>query len=86
MLTMWFFPKLAEWQVVQNILRVIDPEYVSPQARRERSEKEIGNPAERQTKADSINRTAELYRGGFPVAGHGEPDGQRLHHRRRIRM
>jgi len=50
------------------------PGYVSPLARRERSPKETGNPAERQTEQQRIGREVSLYRRGFPVAGHGEPE------------
>jgi hypothetical protein len=50
------------------------PGYVSPLARRERSQKETGNPAERQTEQQRIAREESLYRHGFPVAGHGEPE------------
>jgi hypothetical protein len=39
--------------------------------RRERQQKEIGNPAERQAEIDRINRDESRYRTGFPVAGHG---------------
>jgi hypothetical protein len=71
---MWFFPKLAEWQVVQSILRVINPDYVSPIARRELAQKQQGNPAERQTEQRRIAREDSHYRQGFPVAGHGGPE------------
>jgi hypothetical protein len=71
---MWTFPQLAEWQVVQDILRIINPEYVSPAAREEHRQKQAGNPAGRETEAQSIERAAAHYRQGFPVAGHGEPE------------
>jgi hypothetical protein len=54
--------------------RIWDPDYISPIGKRERIQKETGNPAERRTKADRINREDAHYRGGFPVAGHGEPE------------
>jgi hypothetical protein len=41
---------------------------------RENSQKEQGNPAERQKEQERINRDEALHRGGFPVAGHGEPE------------
>jgi hypothetical protein len=50
-----------------------DPNYITPIARRERSQKETGNPAERQTGQHRIDREESYYRRGFPVAGHGEP-------------
>jgi hypothetical protein len=68
---MWHLPKLAEWQIVQEFLRTTDPDYVSPLARQERSQKERGNPAERQTAQQRIAREDAYYRQGFPVAGHG---------------
>jgi hypothetical protein len=68
------FPRLAEWQVVQDILRIINPNYVSPVAREEHRQKQAGNPAEREIAAQSIEREAAHYRQGFPVAGHGEPE------------
>jgi hypothetical protein len=37
---MWTFPKLAKWQVVQDILRIINAEYVSPVAREEHRQKQ----------------------------------------------
>jgi hypothetical protein len=71
---MWFFPKLANWQVIQDILRIIDPDYVSPLARQEQNQKAQGNPAERATAHQRIEREEAHYRRGFPVAGHGEPE------------
>ena len=71
---MWTFPKLAEWQVVQNILRILNPEYVPPIAREEHRQKQAGNPSERETAHQRIEREAAHYRHGFPVAGHGEPE------------
>jgi len=71
---MWTFPKLAEWQVIQNILRIITPDYVSPVAREEHRQKQAGNPSERETARERIEREAAHYRRGFPVAGHGEPE------------
>jgi hypothetical protein len=44
-----------------------------PATQRERSQKEIGNPAERQTEQERIHRERSRYERGFPVAGHGEP-------------
>ena len=46
----------------------------SPVGQREQAQKEAGNPAERQTEAERINRDDARHRGGFPVAGHGEPE------------
>jgi hypothetical protein len=40
--------------------------------RRERQQKEIGNPAERQAEIERIDRDESRYRTGFPVAGHGQ--------------
>jgi hypothetical protein len=37
---MWTFAKLAKWQVVQDILRIINAEYVSPVAREEHRQKQ----------------------------------------------
>ena len=84
---MWLFPKLAEWQVVQNILRVINPDYVSPVARQEQNQKQAGNPAERQVEQRRISREEAHYRQGFPVAGHGGPEPinqPRIRHRQRF--
>lgn len=44
----------------------------SGNARRERSQKETGNPAERRFEIERINREESRHRAGFPVAGHGE--------------
>ena len=71
---MWTFPQLAEWQGVQDILRIFNPDYVSPVAREEHRQKQAGNPADREAAAHSIERAAAHYRQGFPVAGHGEPE------------
>jgi hypothetical protein len=71
---MWLFPKLAEWQVVQNILRIINPDYIAPLAREERSQRQTGNPAERHKEQQRIARDDAHYRQGFPVAGHGEQE------------
>ena len=43
-------------------------------AQQEQADKAAGNPAERRTEAERINRDEAHYRGGFPVAGHGEPE------------
>jgi hypothetical protein len=45
----------------------------SPVAQRERQQKEQGNPADRRAEIERINRDENRHRGGFPVAGHGEP-------------
>ena len=50
------------------------PEYKSPGAQREISQKEQGSPAERQKEQERINRNDARYQLGFPVAGHGEPE------------
>jgi hypothetical protein len=42
-------------------------------AQREQGQKESGNPKERQAEAEHISRDDARHRGGFPVAGHGEP-------------
>ena len=84
---MWTFPRLAEWQVVQDILRVINPEYVSPVAREEHRQKQAGNPAEREIEGQRIEREAAAYRRGFPVAGHNEPQSLNqpsIRHRQRF--
>jgi hypothetical protein len=51
-----------------------NPEYVSPGARQERSQKAIGNPNEDRIQREHLNRQDRLYQRGFPVAGHGEPE------------
>jgi hypothetical protein len=71
---MALFPKLAEWQIVQNFLRLIDPLYASPVAREERRQQQIGNPREDSIKREHLGRQEALYARGFPVAGHGEPE------------
>ena len=43
-------------------------------AQREQADKAAGNPAERQAEAERISRDDARHRGGFPVAGHGEPE------------
>ncbi len=48
--------------------------YKTPAAQREISQKEQGNPAERQAEHERISRDEARHRGGFPVAGHGERD------------
>ena len=48
-------------------------DYVSPRAREERRQKQVGNPAEREIAHQRIEREAAAYRRGFPVAGHNEP-------------
>jgi hypothetical protein len=50
------------------------PEHKTPVAQREISQKEQGNPAERQKEQERVNRDEGLHQGGFPVAGHGEPE------------
>ncbi len=84
---MWTFPRLAEWQVVQDILRIINPEYVSPVAREEHRQKQAGNPAEREIAHQRIEREAAACRRGFPVAGHNEPQSLNqpsIRHRQRF--
>lgn len=84
---MWTFPQLAEWQVVQDILRIINPEYISPAAREEHRQKQAGNPAEREIETQRIEREAAAYRRGFPVAGHNEPQSLNqpsIRHRQRF--
>jgi hypothetical protein len=49
-------------------------DYVSPAARRERAQKQQGNPKDRQAEQERIARDDNRYRQGFPVAGHGEPE------------
>jgi len=71
---MGLFPKLAEWQIVQNFLRLIDPLYTSPIARQERSQRETDNPGEDRIQREHQGRQKALYERGFPVAGHGEPE------------
>ena len=43
-------------------------------AQREQADKAAGNPAERRTEAERINRGEGRHQQGFPVAGHGEPE------------
>lgn len=43
-------------------------------AQREIAQKEAGNPKEKQAEAERISRDDARHRGGFPVAGHGEPE------------
>jgi hypothetical protein len=71
---MGLFPQLAEWQIVQNFLRLIDPLYASPVAREERRQKQTRNPREDRIEREHLNRQESLYARGFPVAGHGEPE------------
>jgi hypothetical protein len=48
--------------------------YISPRAREERHQKEIGHPAEDRSKREYLAEHEALYRRGFPVAGHGEAE------------
>jgi hypothetical protein len=50
--------------------------YKTPVAQRDISQKEQGNPSERQAEAERISRDEGRHRGGFPVAGHGERDDE----------
>jgi hypothetical protein len=50
------------------------PEHKTPIAQREISQKEQGNPKDRQAEQERISRDEGLHQGGFPVAGHGEPE------------
>jgi hypothetical protein len=50
------------------------PEHKSPLAQREISQKEAGDPKEKQAEAERISRDEGRHRRGFPVAGHGERD------------
>jgi hypothetical protein len=45
----------------------------SPVTQRERQDKATDNPKDRQAEIERINRDEGRHRGGFPVAGHGEP-------------
>jgi hypothetical protein len=54
--------------------RTGNDDYKSPGAQRENSQKEAGDPKEKQAEAERINREEGRHRGGFPVAGHGERD------------
>jgi hypothetical protein len=41
---------------------------------REEQQKQGGNPTDDRARQERINRDDALHRGGFPVAGHGEPE------------
>ena len=54
-------------------------------SQRENSQKEQGNPTDDRAKQERINRDKGLHRGGFPVAGHGEPEPENDPGRERTR-
>ena len=51
----------------------------------EQAGKAAGNPAERQAEAERISRDNARHQGGFPVAGHGEPEPENDPGRERTR-
>jgi hypothetical protein len=50
------------------------PEHKTPVAQREISQKDQGNPKDRQAEQERINRDNGKHQAGFPVAGHGKPE------------
>jgi hypothetical protein len=66
--------------------RLPDGSYNKSQVgRRENSQKEAGNPAEQRKEQERINRDEARHQGGFPVAGHGEPEPENDPGRERTR-
>ena len=54
-------------------------------ARQEQADKAAGNPKEKQAEAERISRDDARHQGGFPVAGHGEPEPENDPGRERTR-
>lgn len=72
---MWPFSKRSDPPATQTPIQTLINTiagYISPLARQERTQKLIGNPAEREIETQRIRREAAHYLQGFPVAGHGE--------------